>query len=135
MAVTVKKRAISQLFVADCASANIVGDIVRVSADAVGGVYQTSSLDINYGSVQLAFGIIIQKITSTRCIVQTGGEVVGVYTGLTPGGPLFINGSSRLTHTVPAHPAAGVRWSYFVAQALSSDALLLRVQRPIKIRA
>lgn len=134
MAATARKRAIAQNVVADCVASDAVKDIVHISADAVGGTYQATSLDINSTVVQLALGVIIRKLTTTRCVVQVGGEVVGIYTGLTPGGPLFVDGFSRLTHTVPTQPTTGVRWAYLVAQALSNDALLLRVQTPIKLR-
>jgi hypothetical protein len=133
MAVTVRNRGSSSLFLADCPSGNAVGDVVTVSSDTVGGVYQVDQLDILDPSVQLVIGLIVQKLSATRCVVQTGGEVVDLYTGLTPGKALFVDDMARLTQSVPTHPALGVRWNHLVAYALSSNSLMISIQRPMKL--
>jgi hypothetical protein len=135
MAVTVRKRAQAEFVIADCLVANAVGDMVRVYADEVAGVYQVRELDILSNDWHLPVGMITRKLTSTRCAVQVGGEVKGIYTGLTPGKQLFINSASRLQHTVPTHPAVGVTWAHPAALALSSGTVLLRIQVPVKMQA
>ncbi len=135
MAVSIRKRAQAERVVADCQVAEAVGDMVRVSAAAVGGIYQVTKLDITNGVVQLPLGMVILKLTTTRCVVQVGGEILGIYTGLTPGKQLFINNASRLTHVVPTPPGSGVKSVHLAAQALSTDALFLRIQVPSVIRA
>lgn len=135
MAVTVRKRAQAEFVIADCLATNAVGDMVRVYADEVAGVYQVMDLDILSTDWHLPVGMITRKLSSTRCAVQVGGEVKGIYTGLTPGKPLFINTASRLQHAVPSHPATGVTWIHPAAQALSSSTVLLRIQSPVKLNA
>lgn len=135
MAVTVRKRAQAEFVIADCLVTNAVGDMVRVYADEVAGVYQVMELDILNNDWQLPVGMITRKLTTTRCAVQIGGEVKGVYAGLTPGKQLFINGASRLQHAVPSHPIAGVTWVHPAAMALSASTVLLRIQVPVKMNA
>jgi len=133
MAVSVRRKA--EYVMADCLSGDVVGDMVHVSGEAVLGVYQVTKIDITSGSVDLPLGMIVAKPTTTSCVVQVGGEVLGLYTGLTPGKQLFIDPNSRLSHSVPTHPGSGVKSVHPVAQALSSDALFLRIQVPSVIRA
>lgn len=130
MSVTVRKRAQVEYVIADCLTTDSVGDMVRVSADAVGGVYQVTKIDIEAGAVELPVGMLVQKVTTTRGAVQVGGEVLGVYTGLIPGKQLFIGNDARLTHAVPTPPTIGVRLVHPAAHALSSSTLLLRIQNP-----
>ena len=130
MAVTVRKQGGGTQSVADCAAGDVEGDIVQIIADEVAGIYQVSKLDITAAPGEHPLGMITQKFTSTRCVVQTGGEVRGLYAGLTPGKPLFVDLTSRLSHDVPARPASGIKWSHPVALALSNNAVMLRIQRP-----
>jgi hypothetical protein len=109
--------------------------MVRISADEIAGTYQVANLNIIVDDHDLPFGMIVEKVTTTRCIVQESGEVRGVYSGLTPGKQLFVDLSSRLTQVVPSRPATGIKWIHPVAQALSSEVVLLRVQVPVKIHA
>jgi hypothetical protein len=135
MAVSVRKRAIEELLPADCQASDAVKDVVRVSADAVLGVYQVTKIDITALPTEIVVGVIISKATATRCIVQVGGQVAGIYTGLTPGRTMFVGDDSKLTHTVPTHPATGVKSVYHAAMALAGDVLLLNIQTPSKLRA
>jgi len=112
-----------------------VGDMVRISAAAVGGVYQVTKVDIVASPTELPLGMVISKLTTTRCVVQVGGEVVGIYSGLIPGKQLFIDSAGKLSHAVPNHPVTGVKSVHPAAQALSTDALFLRIQVPSIIRA
>jgi hypothetical protein len=135
MAVSIRKRAISELIQADCLATDVVGDVVRITADAVGGVFQVSKLDITSVPIELGVGVIVAKATTTRCSVQIGGQVAGLYTGMTPGKMLFVGIDSRLTHSVPTRPAIGVKSNYHAAMALSSDTLLLNFQSPVRLVA
>jgi hypothetical protein len=94
-----------------------------------------SKVDINDTLTHPLLGVIIQKLSSTKCVVQIGGEVKGVYTGLTAGLQLFVDANSRLTHTVPSRPATGVRSLYPMAIALSNNVLLLRALWPVRLVA
>lgn len=135
MAVNIRKRAQAERIVADCQLADAVGDMVHISADAVGGIYQVTKINIVSTPTELPLGMVIAKLTATRCVVQVGGEIVGIYTGLTPGKQLFIDNTGKLSHVVPTHPATGVKSVHPAAQALSADALFLRIQQPSIIRA
>jgi hypothetical protein len=135
MAVSIRKRAISELIQADCLVTDVVGDVVRITADAIGGVFQVSKLDITAVPIELGVGVIVAKATATRCSVQIGGQVVGLYTGMTPGKMLFVGTDSRLTQSVPTRPTIGVKSNYHAAMALSSDTLLLNFQSPVRLVA
>lgn len=135
MAVSIRKRAISELVQADCLATDLVKHVVRVSADAVGGVYQVEKLEIIDPTVSLALGVIVSKATPTRCTVQIGGLMSGIYTGLDAGKPLFVGDDSQLTHTVPTRPATGIKLLYHAALALADDVLLIRFQTPGKLVA
>lgn len=134
MAVSIRKRAISELVQADCQASDEVKDTVYISADKVAGVFQVQKIDITAFPTQLLLGVIINKATTTRCTVQVGGQVAGLYTGLTPGKALFVGTDSKLTHAVPTPPATGVKSVYHAAMALASDVLLLNAQVPSKMR-
>jgi len=131
MATTIRRK--PNLFPADCLVSDVVQHVVRISAAAVSGVYQATVLNPLSEPVGLPWGVIIAKQTTTRCIVQVGGDIVGVYSGLTPGRRLFIGDDGKLTHTVPVHPPSGVRSVHPAAQALSTDSLFLRIQAPVVI--
>lgn len=135
MAVSIRKRAISELVQADCPATHDVKDVVRISADEVGGIYQVEKVDIDDPLTHPLLGVIVQKLTSTRCVVQIGGEIKGLYTGLTAGEQLFVDASSRLTHSVPSRPATGVRSVYPMAIALANSTLLLRALWPVRLVA
>jgi hypothetical protein len=135
VAVSISRRAAAELVPADCLASDEVRHVVRVTADAVGGVYQVEKLDIVNPTVQPAFGVIVSKETSTRCTVQVSGLLSGIYTGLLAGRPLFVGDDSKLTHSVPTRPATGMKLLYHAALALSDDVLLIRFQTPGKLVA
>jgi len=135
MAVSVHRRAQPKFIIAGCLVSDVVGDMVGISSAPVAGVYQVSKIDITASPVELPLGMIILKATNTLCVVQVGGEIQGVYAGLTPGKQLFINTLSRLTHMVPTHPSSGIKSVHPVAQALADNVLFLRIQTPSIIRA
>lgn len=135
MAVSIRKRAIAELVQADCLATDEVRDVVRVSGDAVGGIFQVEKLDITSPTVELALGVIVAKATPTRCTVQVGGQIAGIYTGLDAGKTLFVGEDAKLTHTVPTQPLTGVKLLYHAALALADDVLLIRFQTPGKLIA
>jgi len=135
MAVVARQRSQPSIVLADCQVADEIGDMVRVAGDEVAGLYQVARMEILNESPDLPAGMIIEKYTSTRCVVQMRGEIKAVYTGLTPGKQLFVNSFGKLTHDVPISPISGVRWVHPAAQALSNDTVLLRIQGPTKLNA
>lgn len=135
MAVTIRKRAISELIQADCLATDEVKHVVQISANAIAGVFQVSKIDITAAPAQLAVGVIISKASSTRCTVQVGGQLAGLYSGLTPGKMLFVGTDAKLSHAVPTHPTVGVKSVYHAALALSDDILLLNFRSPFRMSA
>lgn len=79
-----------------CLSSAQVGDLVMESSTIVNRVdVVTNNLD-----VRPVFGIIIQKTSSTECIVLLFG-VVGGFSGLVKGNKIFLSNSGGLTSTPP----------------------------------
>jgi hypothetical protein len=109
-----------------------VGDIA-VTVSYLGEIPVVKKMDIDTISQFSVLGMIIQKIDSTNCIVQVGGEVRGIYTGLIPGRRLFVGTDGRLTHTVPTPAPVGVRLSQAAAMALTPNALYIQVWPPTGI--
>ena len=115
-----------------CYSTDAVGDAVYIMGDKVGARYQVTKVNIDVLTTIPSIGIITLKISATECVVQTGGIVHDVYTGLTPQAPLFIGTDSRLTEVrTPNKPTAGRRALQIIGQALSSTDLLLTIRSPI----
>ena len=124
MAVTVYKQGVTQYEVADCPAGAAVGELVYFSADKVAGVYQVDVVDWDDESKMPARAMIVRK-TGTRCIIQMGGNVRDVYTGLTPQSDLFVGSSGRLTQTLPGGAVPAVRCIQRAAFALSSSVVRL----------
>lgn len=134
MAVTVRRREGTSYAEAECAALDEVGDVVYISGDEVGGLLQVAKINIDVSPAQHSIGVIVLKMTSTRCFVQLGGELRGVYSGLTPGRRLFVDECSRLSHVVPNSPSVGVRLLQAMGTALTSNAVLLEIQDPCGMR-
>lgn len=135
MAVSIRRRAAPEFVSAICQASDAVQSVVRVSGPSVGGLYQVTAIDITALPVEMAFGIIVSKASSTLCTVQVGGELIGVYTGLTPGRPLFVDDAAKLSHSIPTRPITGVKLSYLAATALDTDKALLNFQPLVIMQA
>jgi hypothetical protein len=81
-------------FSTSCTSDVVVGDCVRLTA--AGAARKT---DIRDYALMPAVGCVLSKPTSTTCVVQGGGLIYDVYTGLTPGRTYFLGADSRPTLT------------------------------------
>lgn len=122
---------------ADCLAADAVGFAVRVTADAVSGVYQVTTVDIDHTTTQetIAFGVIRSKPSSTRCVVQTRGVMAGVLSGLTPGARMFVGATGALQEGPPARPGIGKRIFQRAAYVLSSTVILVGFEEPSRVTA
>lgn len=120
MAVVTRER--PDRVIADCLAADGVGQMVYVRAPAVGGKYQVTLADPSDFDKMPAIGMIIHKTTTTECIVQLRGQVIGVYAGLTPGEMLFLDDSGGLTDE-PPEPTVPKPFKFVqnVGTALSTD--------------
>jgi hypothetical protein len=112
-------------FIALCPSEIVSGDCVYISGDKTSGLYQVELVDITSLLRSPAIGLVINKPTSTTATVLVTGEVTGVYTGLTPNASYFVDFDGRLTDAVPSEPETGVCLVQHIADAISSDTLVL----------
>lgn len=121
------------LLEADCLATDVVKDCVYITGPEVGGFIQTTKVDPRTASTMPAFGIIVSKSTSTRCVLRADGIVSGVYTGLTPDARLFVGLSGQLVEgasSITPLPAGKVYVQYF-GKALSADTIQLAPAPPI----
>jgi hypothetical protein len=117
-----------------CSASESVGDVVYVSGDFVGGIAQVRKVDIDDAAKRMVIGVIESK-SGLDCVVRRSGRIDSVYAGLTPGSPLFVNSSARLTHVVPARPLSGSRLAQSVGVTLSSTTVLVELFTPIILTA
>jgi hypothetical protein len=117
-------------FDALCLSTDQLGDVVYISGDKIGSYYQVAKVDITTTTKMPAIGIIVQKLTSTTCVVMYSGEVTGLYTGMTPGETMFANSSSQLSETPPGAPTTGIVAVQAIAYSLSSDTIVVKPELP-----
>lgn len=101
MAVTPTKR--DNMALADCLASDGVGALVFIRAALTGGKYQVQTVDPSDYSKMPAVGMIVQKPspTATECWVQFRGQVIGVYSGLTPGEVLFAEDTGGISNEPP----------------------------------
>jgi len=70
-------------------------------------------------------GVIIEKMTSTTCVVQFGGKVEGVYSGLNPGELLFVGDGGGLDDEMPTPSGGDPRYVQSVGASIASDVFRL----------
>lgn len=123
MAVVARKR--QDLALAYCQSGDAEGSLVYTAGDRVGEYHQVSTVDPSDRLKMPAVGMIVQKMTSTTCVVQFRGTVEGVYSGLTPGELLFAGDGGGLDDEMPA-PFGGLpRYVQSVGTTIASNAFRL----------
>ena len=114
----------SSVLPGDCLATDALGDFVYITGAKVGGKIQVTKADITNVSKMPAFGVIINKPTSTTCDVQWSGEVSGIFSGLTPGRVHFLDGGGAPVATLPT-PGS----DYYLQKlglATSTDSLALQ---------
>jgi hypothetical protein len=119
------------LLVADCLAADVAGHCVYVTGPKVGGRVQVTKVDPRDLSKIPGFGIIRVKVSSTVCVVQTMGELSGIYAGLTPQAQLWVGLDGLLTQTQPTPLPAGKVAVQQMAIALGTGSILIQPQSPI----
>lgn len=123
MAVVSRRR--PNLELAQCQVGDGVGATVYITGDRVGQYYQVSTTDPSVRGKMPAVGMIVEKMTDTTCVVQFGGNVEGVYSGLTPGELLFVEDTGGLDNEMPT-PAGGTpRYVQVVGASLAADVIKL----------
>jgi hypothetical protein len=118
---------------ANCLASDIVGDLVYVTGNIVGGRIQVTEIDNTDSAKMPVFGMIETKASSTVCTVRTGGTSAGIYSGLVPQRRLFAGDNGRLVQTVPARPSSGKKLVQPMGIATSSSVIFLRIGETIGI--
>lgn len=111
-------------FAAVCSASEAQGDWVHITGPSVGGMFSVGKVDISDVATMPAVGVITQKTSTTQCLVQWSGEVVGVYTGLSYNSLYFV-GVDSLAVTPPPTPTTAPLYWQVVGVALDSDVLLV----------
>lgn len=119
---------------ANCLVTDAVRDCVISTGDRIGGLYQVTKFDPRVVSSGPSWGLIVEKKTTTVCVVQLFGLVEGVYTSLAVNKVVWVGLDSRLTtdpSSVTPLPSAQV-FLQQMGTTLSSDVVLLLPQTPFK---
>jgi len=104
-----------------CLATDAVGDFMYVSGTAK----NVAKVDITQYSKVPAVGCIINKPTTTTCVIQTSGIVEGIYTGFTPGKICVAGMNARPTSTAPTASVGGSLFIQTLGVALDTNALLV----------
>jgi hypothetical protein len=109
-----------------CQTTDSVGDLISPIL-AGGGARTVQKADMTNMAGVPAIGVIISKPTTTTAMIQVGGAVEGIYSGLTPGVRYFVGSDGRPTSSFPI-PGYAVGTDYFlqhIGVALDTASLLL----------
>lgn len=109
-------------FEADCLAGVVVGDFVRVAA-SLSGVPQVAKVDITVRGQYPALGVIVEKSSSTKCLVVASGEIIT--SGLTPGATYWVGLDSRLSATPPVPTIGGIAACQVVGHALTPTQIVI----------
>jgi hypothetical protein len=123
---------------ANCLSSDDEGFAVYITGDMIGDRHQVSKIDIDSESpiTGYGFGVIRSKESATECVVQTGGILSGVFSGLVPGRRLFVSTTGTLDDVVPPKPSGGtVRHWQKAGYALTTSSILINFETPFGVRA
>ena len=115
---------LSQVFEATCEATDAVDMYVRVTGPAVSGVRQVSRVDITDRTKMPAIGVIIEKMTLTRCRVRTYGEVPAPIVAI-PGKRYFVGLDSQLTDSPPRPGPGGKIATQIIGVALDRTTILV----------
>lgn len=113
---------------AACAETDAIGDLVYVSGSMQDGDLAVNRADIKQFNKMPSVAIIVSKLSPTRCVVQTGGEVKGVYSNLSPGKVYFAGQTGRPVVDPPVPPPGQYLYLQPIGIALGEDVLSLRPQ-------
>jgi len=112
-------------FQADCLATDSIGVFVRILGNPVSGVRQVRRVDVTDQTLMPAVGVIVEKTSLTRCLVQIMGEVIVDPENLVPGKRYFIGRDSELADA-PPDPVIGEKIaSQVIGIALEPGILLV----------
>ena len=105
-------------FNATCGAGDAVGAFVYVT----GASKAVTKSDSTVAGHNPAVGVIVSKSDATHCVVQCGGIVYGVLSGLTPGQTYWISTAGTISLTPPG---VGPAYVQSVGIAIDTDAFLI----------
>lgn len=91
-----------RLFFAYCLATEVEGDLVRISGADTGNFANVTKVNPNNQNTMPVIGMIVEKINSTTCIVQSSGFVnLSAFTSLIPGKRYFVGLNGNVSSSVP----------------------------------
>lgn len=112
------------LLFANCLATDQVGDCIHITGPKVGIRLQVTKVDITDRTTMPSIGIIVEKTSDTKCIIQTEGDYVE--SGLTAGSLYYVGHDARITDEIPEPPLGGIALVQIMGEALDDEKLLLR---------
>lgn len=107
-----------------CLASDAVGDVVRISGDAVGGLAQVEKVDVSDSSKMPGVGVILTKHTDVTCTVLQSGIVSA--SGLVSGKVYFVSSSGRPTEIPPSPGPGATLMLQTVGVAIDTARLMLQ---------
>jgi len=130
-----RPKSVRKRVVVNCQIADAVGELVSIAGPDVGGLWQVQKTQIGSLFAVPAVGVIIVKINPTTAIVQTEGEIDGIFTGLTSGRVYYCSASSIPTMTPPVASIGMPRvYQQTVGVAVSTDKFLLKISPQLSVK-
>jgi hypothetical protein len=126
------QRAERVLSKANCLASDNEGDIVRVTADRVGGFLQVTRANPSGAGTMPAVGVILKKRAATECFVQLHGPLKTSYTGLSPGEVYYVGTDGRPARDGDGNypSSGGTNVFQQIGVAVASDQLFLHLMSP-----
>lgn len=112
-------------FEADCLATDAIGHFVRITGAEVMGVAQVTKVDVTVSGQYPACGVIVEKPTSTRCLVVTHGEITVSPATLTPGKVYWIGLDAKLSAALPTPAPLGIAAAQAVGSAIAAGRFLV----------
>lgn len=110
---------------AECTAAESVGDFVCISDDPPNGYDIVAKADPSDFNKMPAVGVIINKTSPTKCLVQWYGETPDIFTGLASGEYYFVGSDSKVSDVPPA-PTVTPLFSQWMGVATAPTRLYVR---------
>jgi hypothetical protein len=132
---TEEAMALGRYFQADCQAGDVVGNFVYVTGAGVLGVPQVTKVDVLTTGKYPGVGMIIEKSTATRCVVQGWGEIAVSPAILVPGKVYWIGTDSNLASTPPMAGPGGKAAVQPVGVALDAGRFLVNAHPTLFLRA
>jgi hypothetical protein len=99
---TLKELSNGRLFFANCLTSDTEGQLVRIASADILGVANVTKVSPEYVSTMPTIGMLVEKISTTTCIVQTSGYVKVIALPALVAGKRYFVGLNSLPSQYPA---------------------------------